>query len=136
MRSDFFHSNAIVSLGADPHQTIDYPAFLAALQSIYGSNYLSVFGAGTCGDLNHLDVSRTESTTGANVARDIAERIAGAELEARATLRPLMPNLALKRPVVRWELQPPDPVAGAVKLKLPLPSFPKDRHNSPAILPW
>ena len=43
----------------------DYPYYIEqTLRSRFSQAYISAFGAGTCGDLNHIDVSKKETFTG------------------------------------------------------------------------
>jgi neutral ceramidase len=56
----------------------DYPFFVQdELRRTFGANFLSVFGAGTCGDINHIDVARRDrlqtEEIGRRLGRDVAE---------------------------------------------------------------
>lgn len=47
----------------------DYPYYIQqTLRSNFGPDYISAFGAGTCGNINHLDVSKKQSYSGFDVA--------------------------------------------------------------------
>jgi neutral ceramidase len=66
----------------------DYPGHLAAsLQREFGDHFISVFGTGTCGDINHLDVSGRRRYD----ARLIGQQLGVDVLSAR-------PRQALERP--------------------------------------
>ncbi len=58
----------------------DYPKHLQdALRTEFGLEFLSLFGAGTCGDINHVDVSirgrRSAEEIGTMLAESVGERI-------------------------------------------------------------
>ena len=64
----------------------DYPAVLeSALQSRFGKTFTSFFGTGTCGDINHIDVTKdTVAKT-----KEIGETLAETVLAAIPKLKPL-----------------------------------------------
>ncbi len=71
----------------------DYPGFLAReLRASMGSKFISAFGAGTCGNINHLDVSRKERRP----TREIGVTLGQDVLAASPTLKPIAPALAMK----------------------------------------
>lgn len=91
----------------------DYPFYLEReLRSAFNPDLISLFGAGTCGDINHVDVTtktrRTTAELGTVLGRTAAARLPG--LETVAT-----PSLAAKRAVLSLPLQsfPPDRIATA-----------------------
>ena len=58
----------------------DYPGHLASeLRREFGERFISVFGTGTCGDINHIDVSGRRK----NDARLIGQQLAVSVLSAR-----------------------------------------------------
>ncbi|MDD3588164.1 MAG: hypothetical protein PHQ75_13355, partial [Thermoguttaceae bacterium] len=63
----------------------DYPFYLEeVLKSRYGAKFLSVFGNGTCGDINHLDVSGATRRKAPEIGRLLGEAIvASADKETR-----------------------------------------------------
>lgn len=70
----------------------DYPAQLAAeLRQEFGGDFVSVFGTGTCGDINHIDVSGRRRYT----ARTIGQQLAISILSARTRLPLERPALAV-----------------------------------------
>jgi hypothetical protein len=56
----------------------DYPHYLA--QDFDGA--VSLFGAGTCGDINHIDVTKDTQPAGQAMAKYLGERLVGAADEA------------------------------------------------------
>ena len=71
----------------------DYPFYLSnALQNFYGKDFISVFGTGTCGDINHIDVT-TESQ---RRAPQIGEELAKTVLAGHEQLTPIT------APSLRW----------------------------------
>ena len=64
----------------------DYPAILeTALQSKFGKGFSSLFGTGTCGDINHVDVTKDKVAK----TKEIGETLAGTVLSAIPNLDPL-----------------------------------------------
>jgi neutral ceramidase len=69
----------------------DYPAHLAhELRREFGESFISVFGTGTCGDINHIDVSGKRRT----YARLIGQQLAVSVLSARSRQPLAAPTLA------------------------------------------
>jgi hypothetical protein len=69
----------------------DYPGHLAyELRREFGEKFISVFGTGTCGDINHIDVSGRRR----NDARLIGQQIAVSALSARPRQPLASPSLA------------------------------------------
>jgi hypothetical protein len=57
----------------------DYPQFLElGLREAFGPTFVSLFGTGTCGDINHIDVTRRErlktEVIGRTLARDVSSQ--------------------------------------------------------------
>jgi neutral ceramidase len=81
----------------------DYPYVLETeLRRSLGEGFVSLFGAGTCGDINHIDVSIQGRRTTAEIGTLLAETVA-AELPKLAPVS--QPDLAVRRAVVDWPLQ-------------------------------
>ena len=79
----------------------DYPFFIQqTLRNAFGPNFISAFGAGTCGDLNHIDVTKKENVKGFDVAERLGTAIGPEPLVSDApTLRPDdHPSLAVRSP--------------------------------------
>ena len=71
----------------------DYEYYLEqTLRRVFGQHYISAFGLGTCGDINHIDVSKKEPTTGLAVS----ERIGGTLGQTVIAAAPRLP--VIKRP--------------------------------------
>jgi neutral ceramidase len=57
----------------------DYPKTAEAeLRKSFGPEFTLLFGAGTCGDINHIDVTRSDKRTSAEIGTMLAETIADA----------------------------------------------------------
>ncbi len=83
----------------------DYPHYLEAeLRKAFGPKFVSLFGAGTCGDINHIDVStKTRAST-----ESLGTRLAETVLAARPDLKPVKsPSLAVATATVDVPLQRP-----------------------------
>lgn len=81
----------------------DYPKFLGDhLRRKFGTNFVSLFGTGTCGDINHVDVT----IRGRRSAREIGTMLAETVERALSDLQPIVqPALAVRRAVVTVLLQ-------------------------------
>jgi len=91
----------------------DYPFFLQrALRKSLGPDFVSLFGTGTCGDINHIDVRIKGRRTTEEMGTMLAETVA-AHLPKLAPVAE--PSLAVRRAVVEWPLQKysPEQVAAA-----------------------
>ncbi|MDB6024545.1 MAG: hypothetical protein JWM68_768 [Verrucomicrobiales bacterium] len=91
----------------------DYPYFIEqSLRNRFGKKYISAFGAGTCGDLNQIDVSKIEPVKGFNVAEKIGTSIA-------KTVTSSLTNLTrISRPSLR---------VLSAKLDIPLQEVPAEK---------
>jgi len=81
----------------------DYPYFAErTLRAQFGRDFTLLFGTGTCGDINHYDVTtqeiRTSETIGATLGRTVAAGLTHAKAIAR-------PRLAVKRAMVEVPMQ-------------------------------
>ncbi len=85
----------------------DFPFHLERrLRSVLGAEGISLFGAGTCGDINHINVSNNDPQTGQSEAGRIGTALAETVLEALPKLQPQRsPNLAVNRTIVHAPLQ-------------------------------
>jgi len=80
----------------------DYPGFLEReLRASLGDGFLSLFGAGTCGNINHIDTSKKERRS----ARDIGVALGQGVLAQLPRLRPLQPSLAMTSARVEVPIQ-------------------------------
>jgi neutral ceramidase len=85
----------------------DYPYYLGrSLHEELGPQLVSVFGTGTCGDINHVDVSHDRPQKGQQEAERIGAALGETVRAALGELRPLSkPSLAVRRTVVDVPLQ-------------------------------
>jgi hypothetical protein len=95
----------------------DYPYFLEReIQQRWGTKYVSAFAAGTCGDVNHLDVSHDRPQKGIDESERIGSALAATVIRALDDL-PLVerPDLASASKTVAVALQrySPEEVARA-----------------------
>jgi sugar phosphate isomerase/epimerase len=81
----------------------DYPYYLEkALRQKYGEQFVCLFGTGTCGDINHIDVAKKERLKPDYIGRTLADTVSG-EVES---LRPgAESSLAVQSAIVRAPLQ-------------------------------
>ncbi len=85
----------------------DFPAILqTALKEVQGTGFISLFGAGTCGDINHVDVTRRERIKTEEIGRRLADSVlAGRE----ATTLVSSPALDVRSRIVTCDVQRPTP---------------------------
>jgi hypothetical protein len=85
----------------------DYAYYIEqTLRQAFGQSFISAFGLGTCGDLNHIDVSRTESVQGFEMAKRIGAALGQTVIHASSNLATLKPlSLAGRNKVVAARLQ-------------------------------
>jgi len=81
----------------------DYPYFVEqSLRDTLGEDFTLLFGTGTCGDINHIDVTCKERLKTEEIGRTLGETVA----EALAGLKACgAPTLAVRRTVVEVPLQ-------------------------------
>jgi neutral ceramidase len=85
----------------------DYPYFLEqTLRRELGESFVSFFGTGACGNVNHYDVSGPPPTPGhEGITRQIGQTLGETVLGALASLTPARPRLAVRQTVVDAPLQ-------------------------------
>ncbi len=85
----------------------DYPYYIEqTLRNRFGKNYISAFGAGTCGDLNQIDVSKNESFKGFEAAERLGGKIGKTVLNAITNLTVIArPTLAVRTEKLTVPLQ-------------------------------
>jgi SAM-dependent methyltransferase len=85
----------------------DYPCYLQqTLRAKLGEPFVSLFGNGTCGDINHIDVSHNRPQKGHEEAKRIGDRLGAtvaAELEKVKDMK--RPSLAVGSEIVNAPLQ-------------------------------
>jgi neutral ceramidase len=80
----------------------DYPYYLERdLRASLGESFISLFGAGTCGDINHIDVSRKKQRS----AKEIGVALGQDALAEFPKLKPVAPALAMRSSRVDVPLQ-------------------------------
>ena len=84
----------------------DYAATLCnTLTRIKGDSMITLFTNGTCGDINHVDVSTRDPQKGFDEARRIGTILAGEVIKTYARLKPIEPDaIRFKREVVKLNL--------------------------------
>jgi neutral ceramidase len=89
----------------------DYPYYIQeTLRKAFGNDYISAFGAGTCGDLNHVDVSKKGPLKGFDVTRELGDSIGQTVLAGLPQLTPLdKPALAVRSRTLVLPLQTATP---------------------------
>lgn len=76
----------------------DYPRVLEdALRKALGARFISLFGAGTCGDINHIDVTTRERVSTETIGQRLAETVLAALPRLEAVQKP---DLAMSRRVL------------------------------------
>lgn len=81
----------------------DYPYYMAkALKEELGEEFVSVFGLGTCGDINHVDVSSTPSPTTQKIGQTLAQTVS----QNLPNLKSLQqPSLAMRSRTIHAPMQ-------------------------------
>ena len=81
----------------------DYPFYLEqSLREKYGDGFVLLFGTGTCGDINHIDVTKKERLKTDYIGRTLAETVSGKVESLQAGAEP---SLAARSGIVRAPLQ-------------------------------
>ncbi|MFH1882700.1 MAG: neutral/alkaline non-lysosomal ceramidase N-terminal domain-containing protein [Planctomycetota bacterium] len=81
----------------------DYPYYLEqALREIYGDKFVLLFGTGTCGDINHIDVTKKERLKTGFIGKTLAETV---NAKAGYLETVTEPALAVRSEVVQVPLQ-------------------------------
>jgi len=89
----------------------DYLYFLQqTLRSAYSDDFISAFGAGTCGDLNHINVNKKELVKGFDVAERLGTTL-GATVKKTKLTSITKPALAVRNTTLQIPLQEPTPEA-------------------------
>lgn len=85
----------------------DYPYYLEqSLREKLGEAFASLFGLGTCGDINHIDVSHRRPQQGQAEAKRIGETLAATVKSELADLKEVKrPLLAVRHEIVHAPLQ-------------------------------
>ena len=85
----------------------DYEYYLEqTLRGAFGPDYISAYGLGTCGDINHVDVSRTNKVSGFAIAEHIGGTLGKAVLAVAPKLPVISrPALAMRSTTLQVPLQ-------------------------------
>ena len=89
----------------------DYPYYIEqTLRNAFSQNYISLFGAGTCGDLNHIDVSKRPALSGFDLSEHLGSSIAETVIKDLPQLDAIQkPALAVKSKTLILPLQTATP---------------------------
>ena len=96
----------VATFGGD-HFGADFPMHLQnGLRNQFGPDFISVFGEGCAGDVNHVDVTSDKPQPSTSEPQRIGDLLARSIVEAKP-LAPTgpKPSLAVRSRVVRWPLQ-------------------------------
>ncbi len=81
----------------------DYPYYLEqALREIYGDKFVLLFGTGTCGDINHIDVTKKERLKTDYIGNTLAQTV---KAKAGSLETIAEPVLAMRSEIVQVPLQ-------------------------------
>ncbi|UCG55702.1 MAG: hypothetical protein JSU70_12625, partial [Phycisphaerales bacterium] len=81
----------------------DYPFYLEqSLRGAYGSGFVLLFGTGTCGDINHIDVTKKERLKTEHIGRTLADTV---KRQAAELSHVQEPALAVRSEIVEAPLQ-------------------------------
>jgi neutral ceramidase len=87
----------------------DYAYYLQQmLRSAYSEDFISAFGAGTCGDLNHINVNKKEPIKGFDVAERLGTTL-GVTVKSAHLTRITEPSFAVRSTTLQIPLQQPSP---------------------------
>ena len=107
------HSDTV---GGSEHSA-DYEYYLQeTLRQSFGPNFISAFGAGTCGDLNHINVNKKQTLKGFDMAKHLGTTLGQTVLSATNQLSPINePSLTVRGTTLQLPLQEvtPEQVADA-----------------------
>jgi len=81
----------------------DYPFYLEqSLRKRYGKEFVLLFGTGTCGDINHIDVTKKERLKTDYIGKTLAETVMAEAASLKAVAEPA---LAVRSEIVQAPLQ-------------------------------
>jgi hypothetical protein len=81
----------------------DYPFYLEqSLRETYGENFVLLFGTGTCGDINHIDVTKRQRLKTDYIGKTLAETVTTKAASLKAIAEPA---LAVRSVTVHVPLQ-------------------------------
>jgi neutral ceramidase len=83
----------------------DFPVYIEkALRDSFGPGFHLLFGIGTCGDINHIDVSTRERRSTEAIGAMLGETVLNA-IESEAALADVQPKLAMRAKSIEVPLQ-------------------------------
>jgi neutral ceramidase len=69
----------------------DYPYYLEqSLREQYGDKFVLLFGTGTCGDINHIDVTKKERLKTDYIGRTLAETVEAKKISLKTVTEPML----------------------------------------------
>ena len=81
----------------------DYPFYLEqSLRERYGKEFVLLFGTGTCGDINHIDVTKKQRLKTDYIGKTLAETVMAGAASLKAVAEPA---LAVRSEIVQAPLQ-------------------------------
>jgi hypothetical protein len=94
-----------------PKYSADYPFYIQeTLRSAFGHKYISAFGAGTCGDINHINVNKKEPFKGFEMAEHLGTTLGRTVLNATNNLRTIAnPSFKVTSKIIQVPLYQPTP---------------------------
>jgi hypothetical protein len=91
----------------------DYPFYIQeTLRSAYGHNFISAFGAGTCGDINHINVNNPNPFKGLPMAELLGTTLGRTILNASNNLRTVSQMIGASRALTVFALAGPETWVG------------------------
>lgn len=82
-----------VAVVGGSHFSADFPATVSSLMAkVYGDEVVTVFTNGTSGNVNHVDVGRTDQLESHSESQRIGTILAGDVMKALSSLRPIEPG--------------------------------------------
>jgi neutral ceramidase len=83
----------------------DYPRHLEdGLRKLFGNEFVALFGTGTCGDINHIDVNSNDVRTAEAIGAALSETT-GSALTSNSLARVDSPDIAVRRTTLDAPLQ-------------------------------
>lgn len=91
-----------------PEYSADFPGYQAReLSNNFGEEFISIFGEGPCGDINHWDVNKSgDGQNGPGRSEEIGMELASTIMKAVPTLTPQEAKLQILTRIVNVPIQP------------------------------
>ncbi len=84
----------------------DYPYYLEkALREKHGKNFVLLYGTGTCGDINHIDVMRKERLKAEYIGNTLGKTVNASSDQLKPQMRPMLGvrNQVLQAPLQQFD---------------------------------